>query len=221
MRIKRILLWISFGLLLGIFAVSCETKSGDSGRERQRTINDMGQRAVTDTTNMDEIQGVPIIQASGAQINRDKVTEMLNEQHLSFKEITNPYATEEDVEESIEQLKTLLDTDRVGKDEELEYFVHNNLGSTYLRLYEKTEEAEYLDQAEKHLDTAISMFDKQPEYKADLVDAYTGKLAVYSLRGEQEKVISLLEKLIEEYQDIGYGLYKNWFASRQVEKMYI
>jgi tetratricopeptide (TPR) repeat protein len=169
---------------------------------------------------MDEIQGVPVIQAPGAQIDRDKVTAILNEQQLSFKEITNPDATEEDINESIEQLNNLLATDQVGKDAELEYVVHNILGSTYLRLYQKKEEVKYLNQAEKHLDTAISMFNNQPEYKADLADAYTGKLSVYSLRGEQDKITSLLKKLIEEYQNIGYGLYKNWFASRQVEKMY-
>jgi tetratricopeptide (TPR) repeat protein len=220
MRIKRILLGIIFGLLVPIFAISCQTKPEESDTERQRTVNDIGQRAITDTTNMDEIQGVPVIQAPGAQIDRDKVTAILNEQQLSFKEITNPDATEEDINESIEQLNNLLATDQVGKDAELEYVVHNILGSTYLRLYQKKEEVKYLNQAEKHLDTAISMFNNQPEYKADLADAYTGKLSVYSLRGEQDKITSLLKKLIEEYQNIGYGLYKNWFASRQVEKMY-
>ena len=220
MRIKRILLGIIFGLLVPIFAISCQTKPEESDTERQRTVNDIGQRAITDTTNMDEIQGVPVIQAPGAQIDRDKVTAILNEQQLSFKEITNPDATEEDINESIEQLNNLLATDQVGKDAELEYVVHNILGSTYLRLYQKIEEVKYLNQAEKHLDNAISMFNNQPEYKADLVDAYTGKLSVYSLRGEQDKITSLLKKLIEEYQNIGYGLYKNWFASRQVEKMY-
>lgn len=220
MRIKGILLGISFSLFIGIFVISCETKSGDSDGERQRTVNNIGQRTVTDTTNMDEIQGIPIIQAPGGQIDRDKVTAMLDEQNLSFREITNPDATEEGINKSIKQLSTLLDTDRIAKDTELEYVVHNILGSTYLRLYQKTEEAKNLDQAKKHLDTAISMFDDQSEYKADLADAYTGKLAVYSLKGEQEKAISLLKKLIEEYQNIGYGQYKNWFASRQVEKMY-
>ncbi len=217
MRIKGIL---CIGLLLGIVAISCETKSSESEEERKQTINNIGQRAVMDTTNMDKIQEVPVMPVPGAQIDRDKVTRMLDEENVSFKEVTKPNATTEDIEDSIEQLYTLLDTDRVRNDEELGYFVHNILGSTYLRLYEKTGSKDHLDQTEKHVDTAISMLEDQPEYKADLVDAYTGRLAVYSLKGEQEKAMSLTKKLIEEYQNIGYGLYENWCASRQVEKMY-
>jgi tetratricopeptide (TPR) repeat protein len=220
MRIKRISFVICFSLLLGILAISCETKTEDSDGDHQRTVNNVGQRTITDTANMDEIQGVPVIQAPGAQIDRGKVTAMLNEKGVSFEQITNPNATTEDIQESIEQLTALLDTDIVQNDEALEYFVQNTLGSVFLRLYEQTGKKKHLDQAEKHIDTAISMLKGQPDYKADLVDAYSGRLAVYSLRGEQEKVISLLKKLIEEYQNIGYGLYKNWFSSRQVEKIY-
>ena len=220
MSIKRISFVICFSLLLGILAISCETKTEDSDGDHQRTVNNVGQRTITDTANMDEIQGVPVIQAPGAQIDRGKVTAMLNEKGVSFEQITNPNATTEDIQESIEQLTALLDTDIVQNDEALEYFVQNTLGSVFLRLYEQTGKKKHLDQAEKHIDTAISMLKGQPDYKADLVDAYSGRLAVYSLRGEQEKVISLLKKLIEEYQNIGYGLYKNWFSSRQVEKIY-
>ncbi|WP_445666078.1 SecDF P1 head subdomain-containing protein [Fodinibius sp. AD559] len=218
MRIEEILLGIS--LFIGFFAISCETKSSDSDSERQQSINNIGQGAIIDTTNMDEIQGVPVMQAPGAQIDRDKVTAMLNEEKLSFQEITNPNATAEDIEESVAELKILFSTDRVRNDEELEFFVHTILNNSYLRLYQKTGEDEHLSQTEKHVDMAISLFKDQPEYKADLVDAYTGQLAVYSLKGKNEEAMSLLKKLIEEYQNIGYGLYKNWFASRQVEKMY-
>ncbi len=220
MCIKRISFVIWLSSLLGIFAISCETKTGDSDGEHQRTVNNVGQRAITDTANMDKTQGVPVIHAAGAKIDRDKVTAMLNEKGLSFRQITSPNAMTEDIQESIDQLTALLDTDTVQNDEELEYFVQNTLGSIFLRLYEQTGEKKHLDQAEKHVDTAISILKGQPDYKADLVDAYSGRLAVYSLRGEQEKVISLLKKLIEEYQNIGYGLYKNWFSSRQVEKIY-
>ncbi|MDZ7659114.1 hypothetical protein [Fodinibius sp.] len=172
----KTLLFIS-SLLLVVFTISCENKS--SKTDKQST-----QHAEIDTTNMDEVQGEPIIEAPGAQIDRDKVTTMLDEENLSFREITNPDATAEETEESIEQLNTLLDTDSVRNDEELEYFVHTILSSTYLRLYEKTGEKEQLDKAENHVDAAISIFKDQPKYKADLVDAYTGRLAVLTLKDE-------------------------------------
>lgn len=220
MGIKRILLGISFSLLIGVFAISCGTKSEYSDADPRRTVNNIGQRAIVDTTNMEEIQGVPIIQAPGAQIDRDKLTAMLDEANVSYRKITNPKANAESIQQNIVQLKTLFERKSVRNDRELEFFVHNMLGSTYLRLFKKTGKGQYLDQAEKHIDAALSMFNNKPEYKADLVDVYTGRLAIYSLRGQQEEVLSLLKKLIEDYQNIGYGLYKNWFACRQVEKMY-
>ena len=163
--------------------------------------------------------GQAVLPRPGAQINEDKVDAILQEGKLSLGEVASANATEEDLENNIKKLKQLLRKKEVQSDKELQFSLHTMLGSTYLRLFEHTRQTKNLDRAIYNANTAVSIFENQPSYKADLADAYMIQSSARLLNKEYDLAISTMKYLIETYQEIGYGPYNNWFASLQVERL--
>jgi preprotein translocase subunit SecD len=201
------------------FITSYETSSSTTDLNVKQPFSNTIQKAVADTNDREIRDGLPVIPIPGAQIDEDKVDAMLEEGNTSFSVINKARATEEDLKNNVEKLNQLLQKERVRDDKELQFTFHTMLGLTNRRLYKKTEQKDYLNKATEHADSAISIFENQPEYKADLADAYMLRNSIHLEKNEYGNAISLMKYLIEEFQEIGYGPYKNWFASKQVEKL--
>lgn len=212
-RTRYFVLWTC---LLFIF-ISCETEVSEKDNKNGQKLHSSDDAAFVDTNKRDQVDDIPMIQTPGAQIDREKVAALLEEVDLSFRDIVPVDGTKEDFEKSIEKLKQLLDSEEVSNDEELEFMVHAMLGNSNFYLYEKTENNDHLNKAKNHLDTAIAIFENQSDYKVDLAGPYRARIGVYLSKEEYEKAISQIQYLIEEFQDIGYGPYKNWFAANQVQ----
>lgn len=205
---KVILVICSFSLF---FMISCENEMAKTEHKHIHTSNDV------DSSNGEVVDGAPLMKAPGSKIEKDKVFAMLEEADLSFDKVASPDATKEELQKSIEKLKGLLSSKQVRNDNELEFIVHNMLLNSYLRVYDLTNQNDLIDKASSYANTAISIFENKPEYKADIAQAYTGLLATLSLKQEYDKAIPLMKNLIEDYQNIGYGPYKNWYACYQVQ----
>lgn len=195
--------------------ISCNAE--ESAIELEQHTN---QAVKGDTTNNEMRDGVPVLPTPGSQIDDSKVDAMLEAENISFSAIVDAEATEEDLKSNVDKLKQLLRKERVGSDQELQFVFHTMLGNTYMRLFENSEQQKYLNLATQHADSAISIFENQPEYKADLAGAYKLRSYVHLEKNEYEKAISLIKYMIEEFQEIGYGPYKNWFSSNQVEVLF-
>src|SRR5699024_3661521 len=67
---------------------------------------------------------------------------------------------------------------------------------------------------------AVRLFEEDPIYKPDLADLYSIIISGYIYKKKYRKAISLMEFLIKDYQNIDYGPYKNWYATRKVDLLY-
>jgi tetratricopeptide (TPR) repeat protein len=191
--------------------LSCENEMAKTDHKHTHSTDN------TDSSNVQVVDEVPLMKAPGSKIEKDKVFALLEDAGLSFAKLASPNATKEELQKSIKTLKRLLSSKQVSNDIELEFIVHNMLTSSYLRLYDLSSQNDLLNKANDHADTAISIFENKPKYIADLAQAHTGLLATLSLKQEYHKAIPIMKNLIEDYQNIGYGPFKNWFACDQVK----
>ncbi len=212
LHLKRTLSMLTSLLLICL--VSCEIQRSDKKDKQQPEFNT--ESAGIDTTNMARRDGIPVFPVPGSQIENEKVDAMLASVSTSFSEINPPYATEEELKDSINKLKQLLRKESVRNDKELQFAFHTSLGNVYGELFGKTERKKYFAKAKKHINLAIQLLENQPKYKADLAGAYMARVGIYLIENKYEKAIDLTKYLIENYQSIGFGPYENWFASHQV-----
>lgn len=141
----------------------------------------------------------------------------LQEVGLSYSALVHT-RNPDSIKDNIQKLKKLFQKQSVVNDKELRVSYNLLLGGEYLRLsaISQEENKKYLNQAIAHSKTALSTFKDDPKYKADLIDGYSILIRAYMAKKEYEKAISLLKYTIEEYQNIGVGPYKNWYAVNQI-----
>lgn len=203
-----------------IFLFSCDSEpivTNDANKDPNLITT---QSKGIEASKMKMRDGVPVLPEPGSQIEDAKVDSILEIANMSFSDISPINATEKHLKKSVEDLNKLLHDKSVIKDKELQFTFHTMLGYIYGRLLKKTKQQEYVNKAKKHFDSAILIFKNQPEYKVDLASAYMGLTGVYIYKKEYDKAISLIKNMIEEYQNIGFGLYDNWFAARQVQRLF-
>ncbi len=205
---SRLTLSIVFSFLV-IFLTYCERQPSETSDKEQYYSSD-------DPNNMNMRDGVPVFPAQGSKIENSKVDSMLKVAGTSFSAINPADATVDDLKNNVKKLTQLLRNEYVLNDKELQFAFHTSLGNVYLRLFRKTEQNEHLELGKKNINSAISLLINQPKYKADLAEAYMARISAYALEKKYDEIITLMKYLIEDYQKIGFGPYKNWFASYQV-----
>lgn len=205
-------------LLATTILASCEIQRyNDSTSTNSLQTTEVGEYKMRD--------GVPVLPIPGSIIENDKVDSMLRAVGTSFSEINEKNATkkdlkkniEKDLKKNIEQLNQLLQNEKVRNDIELLYTYNTMLANVNLTLYTKTHQEEHLLNAKKSLNYAISLLKNKDKYKADLAKAYMTRISIYFLEKKYDKAVTLMKHLIEEFQNIGVGFYKNWFATHQVK----
>jgi|GEM_PF-2339253 len=154
-------------------------------------------------------------------IDMEKVDSLIAKVGLSFSEIRKTDKAD-DIMENIQKLDQLLGEEEIERDKELQFSVFGMLGKEYLRLFSATQagKQEYLNKSIEYAQDAVRLFEEDPIYKPDLADLYSIIISGYIYKKKYRKAISLMEFLIKDYQNIDYGPYKNWYATRKVDLLY-
>lgn len=198
------LILLPFSLL---FVTSCDKQLSKEHTAQQAPYN-ISQETKSDTS--------AVFPIPGSKIENEKVDSVLETVGLSFLSVFPPNPSKEYLLNVKTKLKQLLQKKKVRNDKELLYVFHEMLSSAYAKLYGITEQKKYLQQSEKQVKTAISLLKGEPKYKADLASSYMALAGMYRLEKKYNKSISLIKYLIENYQNVGFGPYSNWLASRMV-----
>lgn len=215
-----------FSSIIVLVFVACEVnvfdaESDDSHNLHSHSASAVSDMVVTEGREFEERDGINVLAMPGSQINYNEIDSALSEVDLTYSDIiiVRGYS---DVIENIDKLELLLE-DNVN--EEIRFSILNMLGGMHYRLHHLNNgnTHESLLTAKDLVHEAIEIFENNGNYndfKADIADAKSLLVTILVNMERYDDAFNLLKYLIEEYQQIGYGPYENWFSSLQVSSLY-
>ncbi len=192
------------------------------------TANELNTLSISQVQNVDTTEnkkltrdGIEVMPIPGSQIETARVDSVLEITGLSFGTYARTFDPDS-IKMIIRKFNEVLQRESIQHDEELHFAFSTKKASLYIRLYSASDqkEKEYLTKARQQAQNAISILKNKSTYKADLADAYQILLSAYYSLEKYKKAISLSKFLIENYQDIGYGRYDNYFPVQQVNGLH-
>ncbi len=210
---KTIALQLCFFILA---TSSCDFKD-DSTNEKKLSTDKLGKLSLAEGRKAEIRDGEKLLPRPGGQVNYERVDSKLESLGISFSDIVNAKEKNK-IRNNVNKLSSILSKDEITNDNELKFSVQSLLGIQYFHLYGVSgqKNTEYVDEAIANLNAAISIYENKPAYKADLADCYSALVSAYVVKGNYDKAVSTLKYLVENFQDIGYRPYKNWYASEQL-----